>query len=372
MPKLHDSSRETADADMGESTRKKIRVDADMEISAIEIFTGAKLDVDRAPDTANTTLHRSQEDALQTTIESEAVTMAAKLQSLKDKRFYTEVYENDTNEKVISGKWVLKSRKARYVLRGFEEDVKDEDAFASTIMTASVRMLLSLATVLRSEGRTVFTADVKTAFLNAHMKDGDVVYARPPPEWQLETLDPSKGTVIWKLQKSLYGLRTAPRRWQDHLEDILKNCGFVANMLDTCLWTHPSKRVSLVFHVDDLLLAGTRQTVTDILSEPKRDLEPKSSEVTTKPTRCLRRTLVRTKEEYNFGVTCWRSSTCPCSRAHLHCAENAVRPMRRSYQQASRRCSASSLENCCGLTELTYVVRWERLHRVLVEQATRT
>ena len=91
------------------------------------------------------------------------------------------------------------------MLRGFEEDVKDEDVFASTTMTASVRMLLSQATDLRNEGYTVFTADVKTAFLNAHMKDGDVVYAKPPTEWQPETLDPSKGTVIWKLQKSLYG-----------------------------------------------------------------------------------------------------------------------------------------------------------------------
>ena len=43
-------------------------------------------------------------------------------------------------------------------------------------------------------------------------------------------------------------------------------------MLDTCLWTHPTKRVSLVFHVDDLLLARTRQTVTEILSELRRDL----------------------------------------------------------------------------------------------------
>ena len=73
-------------------------------------------------------------------------------------------------------------RKARYVLRGFGEDVKDEDGFASTTVTASVRMLPH-ATDLRSEGRTVRTADVKTAFFHAHMKDGDVVHARPPLEW---------------------------------------------------------------------------------------------------------------------------------------------------------------------------------------------
>ena len=73
-------------------------------------------------------------------------------------------------------------------------------------------------------------------------------------------------------------------------------------MLDTCLWTHTTKRVSLVFHVDDLLLAGTDQTITEILNELSRDLELKSSEVTTKPTRYMGRTLAKTKEVYNLGV----------------------------------------------------------------------
>ena len=135
--------------------------------------------------------------------------------------------------------------------------------------------------------------------------------------------DNSWGTVIWKLQKSLYLLRSAPRCWQDHLGDILRKCGFVSNMLDTCLWTHPTKLVSLVFHVDDLLLARTRQIVTEIHSELRRDLELNSSEVTTKPT------LPGTNPGKNKGrsttlesmlgtcKTWWRSSTCPRSRAHL-------------------------------------------------------
>ena len=73
-------------------------------------------------------------------------------------------------------------------------------------------------------------------------------------------------------------------------------------MLDTCLWTHTTKRVSLVFHLDDLLLAGTHQIIKEILTELSRDLEPKSSEVTTKPSRHLERSLVKTKEGYNFGL----------------------------------------------------------------------
>ena len=179
-----------------------------MEISSIEALTNTKLKVDRALDTANKTLHRLLEPI---PFESEAVTKATELNSIKDKRVYTEMYESEADARIISDKWMLKPQKARYVLRAFEEDVKDEDVFASTTMTTSVRMLLSQTIDLRSEGNTVFTADVKTAFLNAHMEDCDVVCARPPSEWQPETLDPNKGTVIWKLQESL---RSAPRRWQ--------------------------------------------------------------------------------------------------------------------------------------------------------------
>ena len=57
-----------------------------MEISAVEILTSAKLEVNRALDTANATLHRSQEEALQPTVESEAVTKAAALQGIENKR----------------------------------------------------------------------------------------------------------------------------------------------------------------------------------------------------------------------------------------------------------------------------------------------
>ena len=136
-------------------------------------------------------------------LQSEAVTKAAELNSSRDKRVCTDLYECEADANIISGKGVLKPHKARYVLKGFEEDVKDEDVFASTTTTASVRMLLSLKQQT-SEPKGTQYSDVKTAFLNAHMRDGDVVYAKPPHEWQPETLDPSKGTMIWKLHKKSF------------------------------------------------------------------------------------------------------------------------------------------------------------------------
>ena len=54
--------------------------------------------------------------------------------------------------------------------------------------------------------------------------------------------------------------------------------------------------------MDDFLLAGTHQIFIVVLTELSRDLELKSSEVTTKPTRYLGRTLVKPKEACNFVV----------------------------------------------------------------------
>ena len=119
VPKLLDSSCETADADLGERARKKIRVDVDVEISAIENIdecqAGSRSSTRHCKHDFPSLMARSNT----TTVESEAVTEVAELQSIKDKGVYTEAYESDKNEKVISGKWKLKPNKARYVLRGF-------------------------------------------------------------------------------------------------------------------------------------------------------------------------------------------------------------------------------------------------------------
>ena len=112
-PNSHYSSGEVDDPETRESVMKKSRVDADMKISAIEALTNAKLEVDRALDKANKTSHRLLEEI---PLESEAVTSAADLNSTRYKRVYTEVYENEAVAKIISGKWVLKPHKARYVL----------------------------------------------------------------------------------------------------------------------------------------------------------------------------------------------------------------------------------------------------------------
>ena len=154
-PKLHVSSDGVEDSEMRESVTKNFRVDTDMEISALETLTNAKLEVDRALDRANKMLHRLLEEI---PLESEAVTKAAELYSIPDKRVYTNVYENEADAKIISGKWALGTTRAER-LRGRREGRRrlrqhDDDSISDDTILASNR----------SEGYTVFTADVKTRF----------------------------------------------------------------------------------------------------------------------------------------------------------------------------------------------------------------
>ena len=61
-PNLHDSPGDVGDPVTRESATKKARFGAGMDVSAIEALTSAKLEVDRALDTANKTLHRLREE----------------------------------------------------------------------------------------------------------------------------------------------------------------------------------------------------------------------------------------------------------------------------------------------------------------------
>eukprot|EP00971_Amphidinium_carterae_P049185 969376-Amphidinium_carterae.1 len=67
-------------------------------------------------------------------------------------------------------------------------------------------------------GWMVASADISTAFLYASLHQDDVVlgfqtiYVRPPKV--LVTIGLVKPGILWKLKKSLYGLRTSPVAWE--------------------------------------------------------------------------------------------------------------------------------------------------------------
>src|SRR5439155_518378 len=71
--------------------------------------------------------------------------------------------------------------------------------------------------------------DVKTAFLNAKVSED--IYMEAPDGLKLPS------DKVLKLNKALYGIKQAPKEWNDDISNYLKNeLGFKQCIKDTCLY----------------------------------------------------------------------------------------------------------------------------------------
>ena len=84
------------------------------------------------------------------------------------------------------------------------------------------------------QGHEAFVADFTQSFLNAEVREGEQLYAQLPESWNPKILMAGR-RVVWKVRKAMLGLRTSPRRWQEHLSSKLKEHGFVQDGRDPCL-----------------------------------------------------------------------------------------------------------------------------------------
>jgi hypothetical protein len=100
------------------------------------------------------------------------------------------------------------------------------------------------------------TVDVSVAFMHAPAEENQFV--QPPPEWEAPA---GMEGAVWRLKKALNGTRAAPRSWQQHLADVLKQEGFRQGTADSQVFHNKETEVSLIAHVDDFLLVGDETKV---------------------------------------------------------------------------------------------------------------
>ena len=81
-----------------------------------------------------------------------------------------------------------------------------QESFAPVARIEAIRIFLANAA---SQNMVVYQMDVKTAFLNGHLKE--VVYVSQPEGF----VDPKRPNHVYRLKKALYGLKQAPRVWYD-------------------------------------------------------------------------------------------------------------------------------------------------------------
>ena len=113
--------------------------------------------------------------------------------------------------------------------------------------------------------------DVDTAFLNADIDEN--IWVKIPEGTKLATYDDG----IYKLNKSLYGLKQASRNWNNDINDYLISNDFTRLEADPCIYVKIiennnngiiTKQYQMVaLYVDDLLIAGsTKNLVTKLES----------------------------------------------------------------------------------------------------------
>ena len=181
------------------------------------------------------------------------------LEGWKEMDAYQEV--PDVGQYRIKSMWVItkkdKGYKARLVVRGDLEHCNVQGD-SPTISKLAIRIFLAVAA---SEGFKISTKDVRSAFLQGKYLER-TVYVDPPNEMK-------KPFTIWKLNKAVYGLEDAARKWYESVLQEMLKIGCTKSKFEAALF-YFKKNDKLMgmsaTHVDDFLNCGNQvfdQAVTE-------------------------------------------------------------------------------------------------------------
>src|ERR1700678_308994 len=171
---------------------------------------------------------------------------------------------------VVDCRWVLRIKKnaageiekykARLVAKGFTQiyGVDFDETYAPVARLASFRLLLAIAAC---NNWPVDTFDFDSAYLNCILEEDETIYLEQPPHYP--TMD--RNRYVWKLLKTLYGLKESAKKWYDTLCKALVDLGFQRVEADHRIFF---KRIGtdiivLAVHVDDGMLLGSSWKLID-------------------------------------------------------------------------------------------------------------
>lgn len=139
--------------------------------------------------------------------------------------------------------------KARLVVRGFCQvaGIDYKEIYSPVANFKSILMLLTLGA---SQDLEIHQMDFNAAFLNATIKED--VYVEPVGTYD-SRVPPNH---VYKLKKTLYGLKQSPREWWLLLEKSLRNVGWIPTLTDNCVFFRSTNGPTeyLAVYVDDVII----------------------------------------------------------------------------------------------------------------------
>lgn len=187
-----------------------------------------------------------------------------------------ELTDLPVGRKAVGSKWVFKIKigekerrfKARCVAQGFSQKfgVDYNEVFAPVAKGVTFRTLMAVAGVRRLSVRHY---DIKTAFLNGRLNEE--IYLKQPPGFE-------KNEQVYRLKKSLYGLKQAAHVWNETLNASLVKNGCTQSKEDQCLYTFGCGNDVgyILVHVDDMLVASRQENqIKKLMQKVGEDFELK-------------------------------------------------------------------------------------------------
>ncbi|KAL1189498.1 Retrovirus-related Pol polyprotein from transposon TNT 1-94 [Cardamine amara subsp. amara] len=199
--------------------------------------------------------------------------MGEEMDSLLKNHTWTAVTK-PKEQRIIGCKWIFKRKpgipgvegprfKARLVAKGYaqREGVDYIDIFSPVVKHVSIRMLLA---IVAEEDYELEQLDVKTAFLHGELDEK--IYMEIPEGFE----DQFKTGKVCLLNKSLYGLNQAPRKWNKKFDIYMLEIGFERSPRDSCAYIksmEDGSKVYLLIYVDDMLVAARDMKVISKLKQ---------------------------------------------------------------------------------------------------------
>ncbi|GKB37839.1 retrotransposon protein, putative, ty1-copia subclass [Tanacetum coccineum] len=174
-------------------------------------------------------------------IEFEAMNM--EMQSMKDNQVWVLV-DLPLNGQTFRSKWLFKKNtnmdgnvptfKARLVAKGYTQtySVDYEETFSPVADIRAIRIFLAITAFYDYE---IWQMDVKTAFFKGHLSK-DIYMVQPEG-----FVDPKHPNKVCKLQRSIYRLKKASRRWNKRFDVEIKKIGFAQNPDEPCVYLKASR-----------------------------------------------------------------------------------------------------------------------------------
>jgi ATP-binding cassette subfamily B (MDR/TAP) protein 1 len=141
----------------------------------------------------------------------------------------------------------------RLVVKGYaqKEEIDFNEIFSLVVRLTTIRVVLAMCAIFDLHLEQL---DVKTAFLHRELEEE--IYMLQPEGFA----EIGKENLVCRLNKSLYGLKHAPRCWYKRFDSFIISLGYNRLSSDHCVYYKRFEEndvfIILLLYVDDMLVIG--------------------------------------------------------------------------------------------------------------------